>query len=94
MKFKASNVNIPEVEVEINGIPTLTYEELKVPTHDGNIAFVAGNHSWNRLETTSDMSAFFGQWFGMTNDEWSLHDCIILEDKKSIYFRNANQISR
>jgi hypothetical protein len=90
MKFKASNVNIPEVEIEIINIPKLTFEEVEVMHSDGvSTAWVAGNHTWNRLETIGDLSPLFGQAFNMTSDDWDIDTCYVCVDKKSILFRNA-----
>ena len=92
MKYKAGNINISEIEIEIDGIPELIYEELEIAMNDDLRVFVAGPHLWNRLTTEHDMSQFYGQWFNLSNDEWKLDDCIILSDKKTIFFRNAEKI--
>jgi hypothetical protein len=60
MKYKASNINHRQ-DVEINNDPVITFEEVAVPTADGNIAFVPGSYSWNRLTTDTDLTAFVGQ---------------------------------
>lgn len=91
MKFKASNIS-HTMDVEISNAPTLTFDELAVPTVDGNIAFVAGTHFWNRLLPTTDLTPLVGQWFDLECEEWKITDCIQCVDG-SIFFRNATMIS-
>lgn len=91
MKFVASNINHTQ-DVEIDNAPVLTFDELAVPTADGNVAFVQGSHFWNRLLTNTDMTPLIGQWFNLQSEQWNITDCILCIDG-SIFFRNAEQIS-
>lgn len=79
MKYIASNVNCRQ-DVEIDNIPIITYDELAIPTPNGNIVFVAGAYSWNRLLTNTDMTSFIGQWFNLESTEWKIDNCILCID--------------
>jgi len=93
MKYRASAPRYQGQDVEISDIPSITFEEVAVPTPDGNIAMVAGRHYWNRLRTDSDLTPLIGQFFNLENDEWKITDCILTVDG-TIFFRNAVKIFR
>jgi hypothetical protein len=90
MKFKATSENL-EMFVEITNIPTLTFEQVEIAHPLGYDAFIAGNHTWNRLETTTDLTPFYGRVFQMSNDEWDIHNCVVCKGGTQIYFQNAIQ---
>jgi len=94
MKMLAKN-EFREMEVEIITKPTLHIEELEIATKYGincNV-FVSGNHKWLHLETTTDMSPFYGECFDMKSEEWEINTCYVCKDK-SIYFRHALLIKK
>jgi len=77
------------MEINVSNQPVVEFEELNVILPGGGIAHVAGAYSWNRLKTRTNCSKLFGQQFNMESDDWFVEGCYILEDKKTIYFRNA-----
>jgi len=88
MKLKATAENL-EMFVEITNIPTVTFEEVEIAHPKGLDCRIAGSHSWNRLETTTDLTPFIGMVFQMENDEWSIQNCLVCKDITKIYFANA-----
>jgi len=92
MKYKATNPGL-EMLVDIANEPVITFDEVEIPTADGNIAYVHGHHSWNRLTSESDLSQFTGQWFTLESDEWKIEECILCTDG-TIFYRRASKIYR
>lgn len=88
IQLHASNQNVLAVPVTIAETPKVSFDVLEVAAAQGGIAYVVGDHKWERLTTTSDLSALQGQWFTMENEEWVIGDCIQCADG-SIYIKNA-----
>ena len=86
MKYTIDNT---ELKIEVTNEPVVTFEKIQIATVDDSEAFIAGPHSWNRLESSSDLTPLFGQCFNMTSEKWSLDYCYVCLDKKTIFFRNA-----
>jgi len=77
------------MEINVSNHPVVEFEQLNVAMPDGSIAHVAGAYSWNRLKTRTNCSKLLGKQFNMESEDWLVEGCYILEDKKTIYFRNA-----
>jgi hypothetical protein len=87
MKLLAKN-EFREMEVEITTRPSIIFQEVELIAKDGSFIKILGDHSWNHLETTSDLSDFYGECFDMKSEEWEINTCYVCKDK-SIYFKSA-----
>lgn len=88
MKLKATVENL-EMFVDVTNSPITIFEEIEIAHPKGLDCKITGSHSWNRLETTTDLTPFFGKVFQMENDEWSIQNCLVCKDTTKIYFANA-----
>lgn len=90
MKYLATNDKVT-LEIEVTNVPTMTCEEVIIAHPEGNRAFVHGAPTWNRLEINSDVSALIDSEleFTMKTTEWTIENCRVCEDRKTIFFRNA-----
>lgn len=86
MKYTVSNDGY---EIVALNTPVANFEEIKIATTDGSDGYVVGNFSWDRLKVDSDLTPLIGKWFDLNSPEWSLSQCIVCEDKKSIFFKHA-----
>lgn len=89
--MEAYNDNI-SLDIEITNKPELSFEQVRVASNFGEPITVLGQHTWNRLKSTSDLSALIGQSFSIESEEWKILNCMICEDRKSIYYRNAMKL--
>lgn len=83
MIFYASSKTIKPFPVDIEGKPTLIFEQIKVKQaiKSSNCeCYISGPHHWEKLMTKSDMSLLYGQFFNLQNDEWLLEDRIVHND--------------
>jgi len=89
--FIKNDFNKSEIEIEISNEPIVNFEKLKIATKDGSEAYISCNHKWNLLESTSDLTALIegGLSFNLFSDKWLVKRCWVLEDRKSIYFKDA-----
>jgi hypothetical protein len=86
-KLIAKN-ELREMEVEILSTPSVTFEEIEIPGKDGKIIHIVGSHTWDRIETSTDLTPFFGEQFNMESSRLKIDDCYACSNHQ-IYFKTA-----
>lgn len=81
-----------EIEVNVANEPALTFDTVALASKDHSTIHMAGPHRWNRLQSTTDLSPFFGEEFSLIDSKWSITGCFVCDDKTSIYFKHATLV--
>lgn len=91
MEYLATNDKIT-INIEVTNTPSITLDEIQIAHRDTSVVqYIAGNHRWNLLETTSDVTSLIdtGIMFTMKSAEWVIENCRVCADRKTIYYSHA-----